>query len=261
MKITLDLTKSLEENASFYFEKAKQAKQKAERARKALKTTKINLEKAKLDLENKKTQLDKKPKVKRKKEWFEKFRWFYTSEDFLVIAGRDATTNEIIIKKHTEKDDVVFHTEVSGSPFGVIKTEKKKPGKISLEETAQFIGCYSKVWKGGQTALDVFYVNPEQVTKEAPSGEYIGKGSFMIYGKKNIMPVALKLYIGIMDDGKVMSGPLSAVKKHCKKYKEIIQGNDKASNIAKSLKKEFETDDVDEIVRIIPVGSKLKKER
>jgi len=43
------------------------------------------------------------------KEWYEKFRWFISSDDFLILGGRDATSNEIVIKKHTEKNDLVFH--------------------------------------------------------------------------------------------------------------------------------------------------------
>jgi len=54
---------------------------------------------------------------KRKREWFEKFRWFYSSEGFLVVGGRDATTNEILIKKHTDKDDLVFHTDAINAIF------------------------------------------------------------------------------------------------------------------------------------------------
>ena len=226
MRITIDITKSLEKNAADYFEKAKKAKHKLEGAKQALKESKNKL--AKLEQELKiKQEKEKNKKPPRKKSWYEKFRWFYTSENFLVIAGRDATTNEIIIKKHTDKNDIVFHTELPASPFAVLKTEGKKPGKISLEEAAQFTGVYSKAWTSGRTVADIFYVNPEQVSKEAPSGEYIAKGAFMIYGKKKFLTPVLKLFIGKMKDNKIMSGPETAVKKHCSKYVEIIQGKDK----------------------------------
>ena len=43
MKITLDYTKSLEENASIYFERAKKAKKKAQRAKEAMEETKKKL--------------------------------------------------------------------------------------------------------------------------------------------------------------------------------------------------------------------------
>jgi len=259
MKLNIYLDKSVEENASIYFDAAKKAKKKLEGARIALKHSHIKLEKIEKEHLIQKEKLEIKPKTKRKAHWYEKFRWFYTSEGFLVIAGRDATTNEIIIKKHTDKEDIVFHSELPSSPFGVIKTDGQKPDKLSLEETAQFIGVYSKAWKSGRTVADVFYVNPDQVTKEAPSGEFIGKGSFMIYGKKNIVPVPLKLYIGLKEDGSVMSGPETAVKKSCSKWAEIVQGNEKTSSIAKKVQKILGNDDLDDIVKVIPVGSEFKQ--
>jgi predicted ribosome quality control (RQC) complex YloA/Tae2 family protein len=32
--------------------------------------------------------------------WFEKFLWFITSENYLVIGGRDSQQNELIVKRH-----------------------------------------------------------------------------------------------------------------------------------------------------------------
>jgi predicted ribosome quality control (RQC) complex YloA/Tae2 family protein len=259
MKIVLELNKSLEENASYYFDQAKTAKKKAEGAKKALEDTKEKIKHIEAELKIKEHEQEVKDNAKaRKKEWFEKFRWFYSSDGFLVIGGRDATTNEIIIKKHTDKEDIVFHTELSGSPFVLIKTEGKKVSEIALEEAAQFTACYSKAWKAGRSVADVFYVNPEQVTKEAKAGEFIAKGAFMIYGKKNQMQVVLKLYIGKMEDGKIMAGSESAVKKHCQIYVELFEGNAKNSEIAKKIKGKLNADDLDDILRLIPQGSMLK---
>ena len=250
MRLTLYIKKSVQENAAIYFEQSKIAKKKLVGAKKALEFTKLRLEK--FDEPRKKQQI----KIKRKLEWFEKFRWFYTSENLLFIAGRDATTNEVIIKKHMGKNDLVFHSDFAGSPFGVLK-EGNTSSEISLKECAGFIGSYSKAWKTSVTIADVFYVLPDQVTKEAPSGEYISKGSFMIYGKKNILEAELKLFIGKMIDGKVMSGPLSAVKRLCEKYVQIIQGDEKTSETAKKIKQKIEADDLDDVLKVIPVGSKL----
>lgn len=259
MRIELDFTKSIEENASDFFEKAKQSKKKAEGARKAMEASEKKLDEIEIEISKKQEQENLKEKIKdRKKEWFEKFRWFYTSDGFLVIGGRDATTNEIIIKKHTDKEDIVFHTEMAGSPFVVIKAGDKKPSKAALDETAQFTACYSKAWKMGRTVSDVFYVNPEQVTKEAPSGEYINKGSFMIYGKKNIVTVNVRLFIGKTEEGKIMSGPEASVKERCSEYIEIFQGEEKTSNVAKKIKAKLNADDLDDIIKVLPVGSRLK---
>jgi predicted ribosome quality control (RQC) complex YloA/Tae2 family protein len=36
----------------------------------------------------------------RKQYWFEKFYWFISSENYLVIGGRDQQQNEIVVKRH-----------------------------------------------------------------------------------------------------------------------------------------------------------------
>jgi predicted ribosome quality control (RQC) complex YloA/Tae2 family protein len=39
----------------------------------------------------------------RKPYWFEKFAWFISSENYLVIAGRDMQQNETLVKKYLGK--------------------------------------------------------------------------------------------------------------------------------------------------------------
>lgn len=257
MRITLDLKKSVEQNAEVYFEKAKKAKKKLRGAKEALEKSKEKLKdiekKQKRQEEKKKIEKEKKPEQKK---WYEKFRWFVSSEEFLVIAGRDATTNEIIIKKHTEKNDIVFHTDMAGSPFAVVKTENKKPSEITLKETAQFVASYSRAWKLGLATLDVFYVNPDQVSKKTKAGEYMGKGAFMIYGKTTYLHPELGLAVGIKDN-MIMAGPESAIKKNCKNYVLIEQGNEKTSAVAKKIKAKI-GGDLDDIIRVLPVGCRIK---
>jgi predicted ribosome quality control (RQC) complex YloA/Tae2 family protein len=250
MKIKLDIKKSLENNADLYFNKSKKFKKKVQGAKEA-----IERSYKKLDSARKEAALEKQDIVKvkeEKKEWFEKFRWFRSSEGFLVVGGRDSTTNEIIIKKHTDKGDIVFHTEVSGSPFFVIKSEKKKPGKDTLNETGQAAASFSRAWKGGFSSAEVFYVDPSQVSKEAKAGEYLAKGAFMIYGKKNIIKSELKVAAGIVE-GKVTAGPLDSMKKNCKKIVVLVPGSEKVSSAAKKIQKKI-GGDLDDIIRVLPVG-------
>lgn len=42
----------------------------------------------------------------RKVHWFEKFNWFISSENYLVISGRDAQQNEMIVKRYMAKGDM-----------------------------------------------------------------------------------------------------------------------------------------------------------
>jgi predicted ribosome quality control (RQC) complex YloA/Tae2 family protein len=254
MRIKVDINKTVEANAAVYFEKAKKSKRKLEGAKKAL------------DESIKKLELLKKEKPKEKeaearqlkKEWYEKFRWFMSSEGFLCIGGRDATTNEIIIKKYAEENDLVFHTDIAGSPFFVIKAEGKKPGEQTIKETSQATATFSRAWKLGLGSVDVFHVKPEQVTKEAKSGEYLTKGAFMIYGKKEYINSNLSLAVGV-SKGKICAGPAEAIKKNSEKFVMLERGQERASSIAKYIQRQI-GGEIDDIIRVLPAGEfKIKK--
>ncbi|MBS3100970.1 DUF814 domain-containing protein [Candidatus Woesearchaeota archaeon] len=259
-RLVLELTKSIDENAAAYFEKAKKAKKKTEGAEKALneslrKLHELELKKEKITLEKSKQEKSR----ERKHEWYEKFRWFITSEGLLVIGGRDATSNEIVVKKHTEANDMVFHTDMAGSPFFVVKSEGKAIGEKTKEEAADATCTFSRAWKLGLQTSSVFYVNPEQVSKKTKAGEYMGKGAFMIYGKTNYINNKANLAVGINANNQIMAGPLDAIKAHCGKFVVLIQGSEKASAVAKYLKHVI-GGSVDEIIRALPSGGfKVKK--
>ena len=91
------------------------------------------------------------------KEWFEKFRWFTSSEGFLVVAGKDVVSNEVLIKKYTEPYDIVFHAEIVGSPFAVIKTGGKDPGHQTLKEASEFAAAFSRAWREKMGSIDVYW--------------------------------------------------------------------------------------------------------
>lgn len=261
MELKLSLNKTVEQNAEKYFEQAKKYKKKIPGIKKTIDMYKDKLMKAEEEVSSHQ-QVAREPKPK--KEWFEKFRWFISSDDFLVIGGRDATTNEIIIKKYTDKNDVVFHTELPGSPFVVIKNpENKDIPAQTIKESAELCASFSKSWKSGRTTAEVFYINPEQVSKEAPSGmSALSKGSFMINGKRNFITATLN--VAVCNIGRIMAGPVSAIKKQCEdkglKYVEIIQGQDKLSDVGKKINKIIDGD-LDEIVRNLPPECTVKKEK
>lgn len=253
-KINIDLGKSIEENASVYYEKAKKARKKMKGAEEALEKSLIKLyklkEKEKKEAVEIKEAVFEKP---RKQEWYEKFRWFISSEGFLVIGGRDATSNEIIIKKHTEANDLVFHTDMAGSPFFVVKAKNKKIGMQTIKEAADATCSYSRAWRLGLTTTSVFYVNPEQVTKEAKSGEYLTRGAFMIKGKTNYIANKINCAVGITKDSRIIGGPLEAVRKNCKSFVEVQQGKEKTSKVAKAIISKI-GGNLDEIIRALPAG-------
>ncbi len=258
-RLTLDLTKTVEQNAAAYFEKAKKIKKKIIGAEKALQDSLRQIK----DLEAKKEKELKKNEEKRripaKKEWYEKFRWFFSSEGLLVIGGRDATTNEVVIKKYTSPDDIVFHTDMAGSPFFIVKSGGKQIGEKTIHEVADATCTFSRAWKLGLQTTPAFYVKPEQVSKKAQSGEYMGKGAFMVYGKTNYADNKINLAIGMTKDSKIMAGPAEAVKAHCAKFVELAQGNEKASAMAKTIRHKI-GGEIDDIIRALPSGEfRIKK--
>jgi len=162
---TLKLRKSVQQNAANYYDRGKKAEKKMKGAQKAIEQTLSRIEDLK---QQKKVEVEEayKPIVKRrKKAWYEKFRWFYTSENQLVVGGKDAVTNEILIKKHTEPKDFVFHADIAGAPFVVLKTERKIPSQQSICEAAQLAASHSRAWKANFSAIDVYWILPEQVSK------------------------------------------------------------------------------------------------
>lgn len=251
MRIIISSKLTVEQNAARYFERAKKSRKKIAGTRKAI-------EKAKERLKEDRPKQKQQPKrEERKKDWYETFRWFYSSEGFLCIGGRDATTNELVVKKHVSKGDKVFHTDMAGSPFVVVKSEGKEIPKTTLEEAAQFVGCYSKAWKLGHGYIEVFYVDPDQVTKQANPGEFLPKGAFMIRGHTNYLKPKLEIAIGKRDDGKIMVGPQPAVEAHCPFGFIVRQGNEKISDVAKTLAKRLDCHPDDVIPLLPPGGVKL----
>ncbi|MFX0038455.1 MAG: ribosome rescue protein RqcH [Promethearchaeota archaeon] len=235
--IYLDLNKSIGENANNIYSKGKKADKKLKGTITAILKTKEKIDKLKLDrnlIDKEVDFLIKKPK----KKWYEKFRWFFSSDGYLIIGGRDATSNEIIFKKHIEQNDLVFHTIFPGSPLAVIKNPNNQKIPLStIDQTAEFAASYSRAWKENWGVVDVFYINPDQISKTPPSGEFLHKGSFIITGKKNfIKNVKTKLTIGLKFVNveadsqknqeifypKIISGPESAITKQTENFISIV---------------------------------------
>ncbi|PIN74490.1 hypothetical protein COV18_07600 [Candidatus Woesearchaeota archaeon CG10_big_fil_rev_8_21_14_0_10_37_12] len=254
MQLKLNLNKTIQQSANEYFERAKKARKKAEKAQETVNRFKKEveqLEKKQGDFEQE--QKEKTQKITRKQEWYEKFRWFISSEGFLCIGGRDATTNEIVIKKHMDKNDLVFHTEAPGSPFFVVKTNGKTPGEKTIQEAADATITFSKAWKLGLGTTEAYYVTPDQVSKQAQSGEYMPKGGFMIRGKRTYVPGKINLAIGNYDET-AMAGPEEAIKKNCTGFIVVKQGKGKPSDCAKKIAKQLKLP-IDDTLRSLPAGT------
>lgn len=240
-EVVLDFRKNAVQNASKYYELAKKAASK-------IKGLKIAIEKAKSELntilERKMLTTEQKEEIvfikRREKKWYEKFRWFLSSDGFLVIGGRDVKQNEEIIKKHLRKNDIFIHADIEGASHVIIKTEEQNIPETTIKEAAQFAVSYSKAWKTGLGAADAYWVTADQVSLSPPSGQYLRHGAVVIKGKRNYLKnMPLQLAIGFIKNGEYyipISGPISAIKKQTNNFVIIIPGKIPSGKLSKMIK-------------------------
>jgi predicted ribosome quality control (RQC) complex YloA/Tae2 family protein len=217
-----------------------------ERGNTAIEQSKARLETQIQELRNQTISVRKKIIIKQQtsKEWYERYRWFITTDGLLAIGGRDASSNSAIIRKHLTENDIVFHAEVHGSPFFIIKnTGNVEETGLSLQQVAVATVSFSRAWKDGISSADAYWVTPDQIKKGAPPGQYVPKGSFVIEGKRNYMKgLELRMAIGVArleNRYTVVCGPADAVKKSAIIYAILLPGGLQPLNVAKKIKSEF----------------------
>ena len=260
--IALDSKKSIPDNAEVYYEKAKKAKRKIKGALIAIENTKRQL----ADMESKKEKamsniMVPQKRVKKNLKWYEKLRWFVSSDGILVVCGRDAGTNEAVVKKYLEQNDIYLHADIHGAPSVVAKVQSDSLNDNLLKELGEFSASFSSAWTKNFTSQDVYWVEPDQVSKTPVSGEFVPKGAFIIRGHRNyIRGCKLEISIGLVDyDGekRIMAGPTDAMKSHTNKFVTIKPGYTKKEKIAKEILSRINEDEIlslDDVVRVLPSG-------
>lgn len=263
MNVLVDSYSSIPENAEVYYEKSKKAKRKIKGAEIAIEKTKKQIEdiESKKEIAIEKVKFNKK-RVKKELKWYEKLRWCLSSDGNLIIGGRDTHTNDLVVKKHMDNNDIYMHTDIHGASSVIIKKSVDE-GEISdqtLKDAAVFSVCFSNSWKNGYSTGDTYWVYPNQVSKTPKSGEYLAKGAFIISGSKNYMRgVPLKLAIGIVDyEGKrLMASSEEAMQKYTQDYVLIKPGFTKKEKIAKDILYKINKENIislDDLVRVLPSG-------
>lgn len=203
LAIDIDLAASGWSNARQYYDQRRSAATKQERtaqaSQKALKSTE---QKVLADLKKNLKQEKDVLRPVRKQFWFEKFIYFLSSDGYLVLAGRDAQQNEILYRRYLKKGDVYVHADLNGAASVIIKNNIATPEApippSTLSQAGNLAVCTSSAWES-KAVMSAWWVNANQVSKTAPTGEYLAVGGFTIRGKKNHLPPAqLLLGFGVM---------------------------------------------------------------
>jgi hypothetical protein len=186
--------------------------------------------------------------------WFEKFNWCISSEGYLILSGRDAQQNEMLFKRYLRPSDIYVHADIPGAATCIVRAKspamlaagvaatasaaaggasKHAPtaavdrpiSPLAIQEAGVMAVSRSNAWKGKIGGVAAWWVWANQVSKTAPSGEYLTTGSFMIHGKKNFLPpMALEMGFGLMfrlDD--------ASVPRHVKDWKDRSYLSDERS--------------------------------
>lgn len=112
---------------------------------------------------------------------YQKYRWFFTSTDKLVVGGKNALQNEELIRrlKTTKKDFLGMHTADPGSPFAFILTDERLVKKTDIEECAIFTASFSRAWKEKKkkTEVHIFHLSQLYKTKIMKIGTWAVQGA------------------------------------------------------------------------------------
>ncbi|HTT16035.1 MAG TPA: ribosome rescue protein RqcH [Thermoplasmata archaeon] len=186
------------EAAQRLYEEAKRLAEKLEGASAALRATEERL----AGFETERRPSPARPRTtarNRGPRWFEKFRWFVTSEGALVLGGRDAPSNDLLVRRHLKDGDLYFHADLHGAASVVLKrpTPPATATEASLREAAQWAVAFSKAWRAGLASGTAFWATPDQVSKSAGAGEFVARGAWVVRGTKHfVADVPLELGIG-----------------------------------------------------------------
>ncbi|KAH6573787.1 hypothetical protein BSLG_006397 [Batrachochytrium salamandrivorans] len=155
----------------------------------------------------------------RKLFWFEKFMWFISSENYLVVCGRDASQNEMLVERYLRKGDAYIYSDLPGAASVIVKymhpsgstlqsstatddagpehqnltTESTQIPPTTLLQAGTMSVCQSRAWDS-KIVTAAYWVEAHQVSKTSPTGEALSLGTFMIRGKKNWLPPVQLVY-------------------------------------------------------------------
>ena len=270
--VTLYANKTVHQNAQRYFQDARTLKEKSKGARKALENT----ENAKSKQEKRRKKDVAAGRVRgiqrSKKFWFEKYRWAILDNGHIIVGGRDARGNDTIVRKHLNSNDLYIHADLHGAPSCSLKLKdgftimgdisesqngiksmqiaqnlgdgvddaRELDGNI-IAQAAQIAVCWSRAWGSGGAAATAFHVRPSQVSKQTESGESLGRGSFVVRGKRTWhrdMNLEIGMGIGVINGVPLpVCGTVETISKIFEKWIKIIPGREKKESIANKIAK------------------------
>ena len=152
-------------------------------------------------------------------EWFEKFHWFVTNENCLVLHARDAAQADALVTKYLGPDDAFVHADSPAAPVTIVKAPPVRSNSlggdlsglhlnrtavrggsradgwcgrvppVSLIQAGAACLCRSSAWDS-RHVVSAFWIPPENVRKVTPTGDPLAVGVVWHVGQKTFLPPA-----------------------------------------------------------------------
>lgn len=264
--VALRFNLTVPENAEYYYTRAKRAREKSAGAVEALQHTEERLAKAEAEAERAREEgaamvertVEGRVREKRtKRHWFERYRWTFASDGTVVVGGKDASSNERVVRKYLQDRDRYCHADFHGAPSVVVKDPGEGVSEAALEEGCAMAAIYSKAWSSGRASADAYWVLPEQVSKTPQSGEFVPKGGFIIRGKRNyVKDIDMRAAVGLVEHSGellVMGGPVASVSAQAERWVELVPSKDRKESTAKVVARMLGAE-LDDVVAVMPPG-------
>jgi predicted ribosome quality control (RQC) complex YloA/Tae2 family protein len=255
--VTLEASKTVHQNAQRYFEEARTQKNKAKGAKEALRKT----ERSRNTAEKKAAKEAASGKLKGRKRarrfWFEKYRWAVVSGGHLLIGGKDAKGNDVLVRKHLSSNDLYFHADLHGAPSCSLKLkdglipsssqqgivpegvaslqisqtlgegfeDARELGDSIISEAAQISVCWSRAWGSGGAAATAFHA----------------RGSFVVRGERSWhrdTPLEIAIGLAVVNGVPLpVSGVPKVISEMCHRWAKVVPGREKKDSVANRISK------------------------
>jgi predicted ribosome quality control (RQC) complex YloA/Tae2 family protein len=259
--VTVDLRKSVQENAQAHYEAAKRARARREGAAKALAEAEARL--AAIDAKGLEGfgAAPRRAVGPQRHFWFEHYRWTVLPGGFLAVGGRNAGQNDSVVKKYLRDGDRYLHAAIHGAPSVVVRPAdggSATPDEDTLRLAGQFAVCASRAWRQFGQA-DAYWVTPQQVSKTPRSGEFVPRGAWIIHGRRNALEhLPMEWAVGLVNFApggapvaladatedaarlqKLAGGPPDALAVYCDRVVRLVPGDVGPNRAAQRLAELF----------------------
>lgn len=104
-----------------------------------------------------------------------------------ILLGKDAESNDELMKKFIGKENTILHTVAPGSPFCVIK-EPINPSDEILQLSGSHCASYSQDWRDNKKNVKMHVFTGKQIKKPF----FVKKGTWKIKGKAKVINIKKK---------------------------------------------------------------------